>query len=81
MWNRPRGYKGLRTNYRHAFRIHIRKLSDVRASHKSIYDQQTIMEEWCEENCKHHWSSNHYSEWWFDNAQEAIMFKMIFGGL
>lgn len=49
MWNRPRGYKGLRTNYRHAFRIHIRKLSDVRASHKSIYDQQTIMEEWCEE--------------------------------
>ena len=85
-WNPPRKYKGVRTNYAHAIKVVIP--IPERVTRRSLYamgandrlPQLLAMEEWCEENCKFNWSSPGYTTWYFDKMQEAIMFKMIFGG-
>lgn len=85
-WSPPRKYKGFRTQYAQAIKVTIPKPEHVPG--RSLYamgannntPRLVEMEDWCEENCKHPWSSFGYSVWYFDKMQEAIMFKMIFGG-
>lgn len=77
-WTPPLGYKGLRTGYRHACRIKLHRES-AGYNRLNIYDWTDERLEWCEENCKNPWSHVD-GAWWFDKTNEAIMFKMVFGG-
>jgi hypothetical protein len=79
-WSPPPKYKGLRTSYKHAAKVlipcDVTKFRD-RLVHNAKYAD---MIDWCEENCTRNWSSFSYTEWYFDKTNEAVMFKMIFGG-
>jgi hypothetical protein len=85
-WNPPRKYKGFRTTYTHAIKVTIPY--PERISGRSLYAmgandnsaRLAEMEDWCEEFCRFSWSSMGYCTWYFDKMQEAIMFKMLFGG-
>ena len=71
MWNPPRGYKGLRTQYRHAVKV------DIHISGPNYKFVISEMINWCEEHCRYNWSLIDRT-FWFDKTNEAIMFKMIF---
>jgi hypothetical protein len=76
-WTPPLGYKGYRTSYRQACRVKL--IRDPAASAALVSHNVVDMYEWCEENCNHPWS--HVDGcWWFDKTNEAVMFKMVFGG-
>lgn len=77
MWNPPRGYKGQRTNYRHAFRVKLKNLPQWRGT--DYYNRLMEMEDWCEANCRRNWSCSWIGEWWFDSRGEAVLFKLTFG--
>jgi len=75
-WSPPRGYKGFRTNFRHVVDVHLTWDSkDPHGSKQRRYNA----EDWCEENCHHHWSFCG-SVFWFESVKEAVLFKMIWGG-
>jgi len=77
-WNPPRGYKGLRTGYRHAVKVKVFAPNDP-WNRNTYWLWVNDLEDWCEEHCKHHWS--HIDGlFWFDKVSEAVLFKMTFGG-
>lgn len=77
-WTPPRGYKGLRTIYRQAAKVKIHfSIEDLRSGYSQT--RRLEMEQWCEDNCRYNWS--HVDGYfWFDKTNEAVLFKMIFGG-
>jgi hypothetical protein len=89
-WSPPRKYKGNRTNYVHAIKITIPypdpgphyggRSMLMRTGPNPNMVKLAEMEDWCEDNCMANWSSFGYSTWYFDRMNEAVMFKMIFGG-
>lgn len=82
-WNPPRKYKGLRTQYTHAYKVVLAPPGDHNRSLNSMetrYSKIAEMEDWCEELCTRNWSFSGYSTWYFDKLVEAVMFKMTFGG-
>lgn len=83
-WSPPRKYKGYRTNHTHAIKVTLPQPDYSTWRSTSMPSELTLkgleMEDWCEENCQHNWSTSGYCTWYFDRMSEAVMFKMTFGG-
>jgi len=86
MWTPPRKYNGLRTQNTHAVKVKIPLPDSPRSlgaywNHKDAMNARLAeMEDWCEEHCTRNWSSFGFTTWYFDRTNEAVLFKMIFGG-
>lgn len=78
MW-KTKGYSGKRTEYRHAYRIKLKVPTD-RWGLSRFHSSQGERIEWCEEHCTGEWSEQ-YSTFWFEKRNDALMFKLSFGGL
>lgn len=89
-WSPPRKYKGYRTDLTHAIKVTFPRpsIQEWKQSRSMLTPkgpseemiQLCEMEQWCEDNCKANWSSMGCYTWYFDRMNEAVMFKMIFGG-
>lgn len=77
MW-RIKGYRGKRTDYRYAFKVKL-FISKDRWAFSNFQATQPDRIDWCEEHCKGEWSVQG-SIFWFDKRNDAVMFKLIWGG-
>jgi hypothetical protein len=77
MW-KVKGYRGKRTDYRHAYRIKLTVPTD-RWDRTQFLASASDRIDWCEEHCTGEWSEQ-YSTFWFEKRNDALMFKLTWGG-
>jgi hypothetical protein len=79
MW-KIKGYRGKRTDYRHAFKVTMKPDTDDRWGRANFVSRYGDQIDWCEEHCKGEWSSQYAGLFWFEKRNDALMFKLTWGG-
>ena len=77
MW-KIKGYRGKRTNHRHTYRIKLPIPAGrwERSQHLALAGDRI---DWCEGNCKGEWSEQ-FDTFWFEKRDDALLFKLTWGG-